>query len=235
MVRELRTTTDLTASAERLFLDEMHRSVRERGRFAVALSGGSTPLALFHALARQPHLPWDRTLFFWGDERFVAHDSPESNYHNARQAFLDALPVPAANIFPWPEPAEAGAAEGALQDAAASYAATLREVLGEPVIFDLQLLGLGTDCHTASLFPDRPTLQASGLTTSDLIPGVPQPRLSLTPSALSSSRTVAFLLSGAEKRRAMTETLSGEGADSRYPARSVTALEQLIWLLADRS
>jgi 6-phosphogluconolactonase len=233
MVREFRDTTDLTASAERLFLDEMHRSIRERGRFTVALSGGSTPLALFHALARQPDLPWDKTLFFWGDDRFVAHDSPDSNYFNARQAFLDALPVPAANIFPWPEPGAAGTTDAALQDAAAAYAVTLREVLGEPVTFDLQLLGLGGDCHTASLFPDRPTLQAGGLTTSDKVPGVPQPRLSLTPSALSSSRTVAFLLAGADKREAVTQTLSGEGADSRYPARSVSALEQLIWLVAD--
>lgn len=231
MVREIRNTTDLTASATNLFIDEMFRSVRLRDRFAVALSGGSTPLALFQQLAQRPDLPWNKTLFFWGDERFVPHDSAASNYRNARDAFLAALPVPTENIFPWPEPDEADD-EAAAAEAAQAYAATLQAVLGESVIFDLQLLGLGDDCHTASLFPGRPTLQATGLTVADQIPGITQLRLSLTPAALSSSRTVAFL-AGTSKQDAVKATLGGAGADSQYPARSVTALERLLWLVED--
>lgn len=226
MTRELLGTDDLTASALRLFEDELRRSVSARGRFAVALAGGSTPRGLYRALAAHDDLPWQQVLVFWGDERFVPHDHPESNYRAAREAFLAALPIPPGNVHPWPEP---GAGMG-LEQAAASYAETLRAVLGTRPVFDLQLLGLGDDGHTASLFPGTGAVRSSGLTVASRPEGVRQPRLSLTARALSDSRTVVFLVSGETKRRALAQTLAGAGDEDRYPARAVSALERLVWL-----
>ena len=226
MVREITHTSDLTGSALRLFEAEMRRSVLERGRFVVALSGGSTPKSLYHALTERSELPWDKTLVFWGDERFVPHDDPDSNYLAAREVFLDALPIPAGNIHPWPAPDEGLG----LEEAAERYADTLRAVLGDPPTFDLQLLGLGDDGHTASLFPGTSALHAQGLTVACRPERVPQPRLSLTASALSNSRTVVFLVSGESKRAALVATLQSAGDEDRYPARAVRALERLVWL-----
>ena len=204
----------------------MLRSVRERGRFVLALSGGSTPLGLYRALASRLELPWDHTLVFWGDERFVPHDHEDSNYRAAKEAFLDALPLPEHNLYPWPEP-HSGLG---LEQAARKYAETLRATLGKTPTFDLQLLGLGEDGHTASLFPGTGATRAAGLTLAARPSGVAQPRLSLTAPALSRSRTVLFLVSGESKRAALRAALAGEGEFERYPARAVSALEQLMWL-----
>lgn len=231
MLTEITQTTDLTASALSLFESEMLRGVRARGRFAVALSGGSTPLGLYRALAGRTDLPWEQVLVFWGDERFVPHDHADSNYRAAREAFLDALPIPTGNIYPWPEPPAGEEARGeALERAAAAYAATLRSALGEEPVFDLQLLGLGDDAHTASLYPGDPAVRATGLTVAARPEAAPQARLSLTAPALSASRAVAFLVSGEGKRAAFEGTLSGAGEDELYPARAVTALERVVWL-----
>ncbi len=226
MTREITSTNDLTRSALRLFADEIERSVDARGRFVVALSGGSTPLGLYRALAERPELPWGQTLVFWGDERFVPHEHPDSTYRATREALLNALPIPAGNIHPWPAPDE----RVGLEQAAEHYAGTLQEVLGDPPIFDLQLLGLGDDGHTASLFPGTSAVHAQGLTVASRPKSVKQPRLSLTASALSHSRAVVFLVSGENKREALRATLQGSNDEDRYPARAVSALERLVWL-----
>src|SRR5260221_839954 len=132
------------------------------GAFAVSLSGGSTPQRLYQCLAEPPiaaRFPWNRVHWFWGDERFVPHDHPDSNYSMARDAFLSHLPVPENNIHSVPT-------EGlSPEHAAATYETTLKRVYGSDglspnrSLFDVTLLGIGEDGHTASLLPNHPALQ----------------------------------------------------------------------------
>ncbi len=218
-------TDDLPRSAAELFVEQAERSVRERGSFYALLSGGSTPLKMYHRLL-QTHADapfWAHTHLFWGDERFVPHDHPESNYGVAKGSFLDSLSVPPENIHPWPY------LEGDPERAASSYETALTEVLGPVPAFDLTLLGLGDDAHTASLFPGTGAVLAEGLTTV-VRPEGKGTRLSLTPRALSESRVVAFLVSGEGKREALAATLQGPNDPERYPAQAIGAQERLLWL-----
>ncbi len=211
---------DVPAAALELFEQAMVTSVTASGRFVVALSGGSTPLPLYRALAERAELPWRQTWVFWGDERFVPRDHPDSNAGTAIAAFLADVPVPTEQLFPWPH------LDGP-EASAAAYARDLERVLGEHGGFDLTLLGLGADGHTASLFPgtgaalrDEPTLVVR--------PPGERVRLSLGAGLLSRSRTVAFLVEGENKRAALEATLAGDGDLDRYPARAIQARDRLV-------
>lgn len=179
----------------------------ERGIAAVALSGGSTPRPLYETLAREHgRLPWPQIHVLWGDERYVPHDSPDSNYRMARGALLDGVPIPPGNVHPMPthlaDP----------EEAAARYAATLAELLpGDPPRIDVTLLGLGADGHTASLFPGSATLAVRDrLVATSEAPDEPRQRLTLTLPALNASRQVHFLAGGAGKREALRCALDGD-------------------------
>jgi len=178
------------------------KSTAKDGVFAVALSGGSTPQRLYKFLTGAHYLdafPWSRTHWFWGDERFVPHDDPRSNFRMVRETLLSRAPIPAANIHPIPT-------EGVTPEGAASeYERELKSFYGaarlDPArpIFDVSLLGLGADGHTASLFPDTAVLAecnrwAAAVYTKS------ETRITLTYPALESSRNVAFLVLGKEKR-----------------------------------
>jgi 6-phosphogluconolactonase len=191
---------------------------QKNGIFSVALSGGSTPRRLYQLLASAPRrdmFPWGRTCWFWGDERFVPHDDPASNYCMVHEAMLARAPVPAANIHPMPT-------EGLAPDAAASvYERTLKEFYGaneltaDRPLFDVVLLGLGTNGHTASLFPGTAVLQERLRwvgTMTDPEAGI---RLTLTYPALESSRETAFLVAGEDKRAVLRQVLDG---DTSLPA-----------------
>lgn len=225
-VTEVVRSNELAASAAELFRSELLAAVQSRGRFSVALSGGSTPLPLYARLSGLSELPWDKVHVFWGDERFVPHDHLDSNYRNAKSRFLDLLPLPAANIHPWPQPRPGLT----LDQAATEYASLLIRTLGEVPTFDLMLLGLGADAHTASLYPNDPAIFQAGLTATAHPPGIEHPRLTLTPEALSNSRTVAFLVSGERKREALTGTFTSAEPDPAFPARFVRALDRRLVL-----
>lgn len=171
---------------------------------SVALAGGSTPRALYRLLATPAYaakLPWARIHWFWGDERFVPWDHSESNFRMAREALLSHVPVPAANIHPIPT-------EGLTpRAAAADYEQTLRTARGP--FFHVTLLGLGTDGHTASLFPGSPALQERRRWVVAVEGEKPEPRISLTYPALQASRETAFLIAGAEKRDILRQILAG--------------------------
>ncbi len=200
------------------------------GRFAVALSGGSTPKRLYEVLASAPfrdRFPWGRTHLFWGDERFVPHDHPDSNYLMARQALIDHVPVPPGNVHPMPT-------HGSLNEAAVAYQATLRsyydrEALDmERPLFDAMLLGLGDNGHTASLFPGTAALDEALAWVVPVTDGVPQPRLTLTYPAIACSAQVAFMVAGKGKAAAVRRVLDG---DRSQPAARVASAGELTWFL----
>jgi 6-phosphogluconolactonase len=216
-------TSDVAQSASELFMDLMQAAIKERGQFVVVLSGGSTPLKMYERLLGHRDLPWDKVLFFFGDERFVPHDHPDSNYKAAKDKFLEPLGIPQQNIFPWPFGND-------VQAAAHQYADAITKTLGGSPLFDLTFLGLGDDAHTASLFPHTGVVFDEGLTTTCKPTTAKHERLTLTAEALSKSRTVVFLVSGEAKRKALSETRASKGEFDTYPARAIKAKENLYWL-----
>ncbi len=191
---------------------------KKTGTFSVALSGGSTPRWLYQLLASAPRrdrFPWGRAVWFWGDERFVPHDDPASNYRMVYEAMLARAPVPAANIYPMPT-------EGLAPDAAASvYERTLKVFYGadtlaaDKPLFDVVLLGLGTNGHTASLFPGTAVLQERHRWVGTMTDPEAGTRLTLTYPTFESCREAAFLVAGEDKRTVLRRVLEG---DTSQPA-----------------
>jgi 6-phosphogluconolactonase len=209
-------------------------SIAATGRFFVALSGGSTPRALYRSLAEPPSrdaIDWPRVHLFWGDERFVPADHPDSNYRLAREAFISRVPIPTGNVHPFP----ADAADP--QTAAAQYDETLRRFFASPEReaprFDLILLGLGADGHTASLFPGSPALDEDGrLAVAAYVPKLDAWRLTLTPSVLRAARHIIFLVAGLDKASALREVLQGPYDPHRLPAQLARPEDgDLTWLV----
>ena len=201
------------------------------GDFAVCLSGGSTPRRLYELLAAPEiasRFPWERVHWFWGDERFVPHDDPESNYRMAFDAFLSRVAVPQANIH-------AIQTEGVSpQQAAAAYEALLKRFYGaqnlaaERPLFDVTLLGIGADGHTASLFPGQPALEEDRRWVSAVAGAGSPPRITLTFPALDSSRDLAFLVAGAQKKEIVRRV---RAAERTLPAARIRPAGRLHWFV----
>lgn len=201
-----------------------------RGPFRVSLSGGSTPKALYGLLASgefKARFPWFRVLWYWGDERFVPYDHPDSNYRMTREAMLAKAPVPPENIFPIPT-------DGDPDDAARRYERTLQEAYGatsldpQRPLFDITLLGLGPDGHTASLLPGEPVLNERKRWVAAVSHGRPEVRITLTYPPIDSSRWVAFLVAGKEKAAIFSKIRAG---NSDLPAARVRPVGELIWFV----
>jgi 6-phosphogluconolactonase len=204
----------------------------KEGVFAVALSGGSTPQRLYERLGRPPYrdgFPWSRTHLFWGDERFVPHDDAQSNYRMVKEALLSRAPIPAGNIHPIPT-------EGVGPEAAASaYERELKSFYGAESLnparplFDVNLLGLGPDGHTASLFPGTAVLAERDRWVAAVVGAKAEARITLTYPALESSRHAAFLVVGKEKRAIFERFCRG---DDTLPAAHLHPIGKL-WIFAD--
>ena len=200
----------LAQSAAQLFVETAQKNITEQGRFTVALSGGSTPKAMFMLLAQRPYcdaVDWSQTFVFWGDERCVPPDHPDSNYRMTNEALLSHLPVPAQNIFRMEgekEPAQA----------AQAYADKLRQFFQTDSYpqFDLVFLGMGADGHTASLFPNTKALQAEDgeIVVANYVEKLQAHRLTLTAATINRAHTIVFLISGADKAAPLKAVLQGE-------------------------
>ena len=197
-------------------------AIAGRGRFRIALAGGSTPRAVY------PHLvsgvDWTRTDVFFGDERAVPPDDPQSNYRMARETLIDPAQIPADNVHRW-------RAESADLDAAArDYEDALRARSAPPWL-DLALLGLGPDGHTASLFPGTSALAVDDrLAVANDVPALKARRLTLTYPALLPAGAVTFLVTGREKRAALADALRPE---SKLPAARIIHGPAPVWIFCD--
>ncbi len=221
---QLHTVPDVASAVANDLAAAIVDAVRERGRAVLCLAGGSTPLPAYRALARRNELPWRQVWIAWGDERDVPPEHDDRNERATREALLDHVPVPEDQILAWPWVQDADP-----HDEAQAYERSLRRTLGDPRSapwFDVTLLGLGADAHTASLFPGSGATRAAGAATALRVESQPTARVTLTPMALSSSRQVWFLVSGEAKRDALVATLNG-GDPERVPAASITALGEL--------
>jgi 6-phosphogluconolactonase len=200
------------------------------GAFRVSLSGGSTPKTLYELLASDEfshRFPWQQVSWYWGDERFVPHDHPESNYRMVREAMLAKAPVPPDNIHPIPT-------DGTPEDAARRYEGTLLEAYGAATLdparplFDITLLGLGADGHTASLLPGEPVLEERKRWVAAVAYGRPEVRITMTYPAIESSRYVGFLVAGPEKAAILRAIRAGS---SNAPAARVRPVGELLWFV----
>jgi 6-phosphogluconolactonase len=232
-VRRLATPQELFEAAAEEVVRVANQSVAGRGRFTFALAGGSTPKNLYTLLATNARtsFPWDRTFFFWSDERHVLPTHADSNYRMAQEAMLSKIPVPAGNVLRVPaEMQDAGAA-------AEAYEQTIQKFFalepGRFPCFDLILLGMGPDGHTASLFPETAGLREKArLVVANWVEKLKTSRISFTLPVLNSGREVVFLVSGTDKAPALKAVLESESPGEQYPARLVRPTDgKLIWFV----
>jgi 6-phosphogluconolactonase len=216
----------LSLAAAEQFIQISEAAIQTRGLCSVALAGGGTPQSLYRLLASEPFsekVHWERIHFFWGDERCVPPDHPESNYRKACQALLDHVPVPVENIHRIP-------AERSPEQAAAEYEEDLLRFFsslpGEEersrASFDLALLGMGDDGHTASLFPGTAAVhEQQRWVAAQYVDKLAAWRITLTPALLNRSNGVIFLVSGGGKSWVLQKVLYGSYQPDRYPAQVI--------------
>ncbi|MGB8700739.1 MAG: 6-phosphogluconolactonase [Thermosynechococcaceae cyanobacterium] len=220
--------SDASALADRaltIVRSMLETAIAQQGVATIALAGGSTPKLLYERLATQS-LPWDKLHIFWGDERYVPPSHPDSNEGMARRAWLDRVPIPADCLHPMPthptEPIQA----------AHLYEQELQNFFGTEVIpaFDIILLGLGDDGHTASLFPRTEVLNVCDRWIGVGSRGT-DPRLTFTIPLINRARCVLFLVTGVGKHQALRAIFDDTANPLDYPARFIQPEGQLIWLL----
>ena len=220
----------LTNRAAELFVETARQSAAARDRFTVALAGGSTPRALYELLAGEvyaPRVPWEATHVFWSDERCVPPESDESNYRMAHEAMLARVPVPIEQIYRMH-------GEDEPERAASDYEKILRENFDEnPPRFDLILLGMGDDGHTASLFPgSNALLDADHLVSAPFIEKLKANRLTMTAPVINAARSVTFLVTGEGKAATLRAVREGARDTRPFPSQLVDPVNgELIWLV----
>lgn len=228
----------IVADAEVLALEAAERiisaareAVAARGRFSLVLSGGSTPQGLYQRLAAKPfaqQIDWPKAHVFWGDERCVMPDHPDSNYRAAQEVLLRHVPIP-------PEQVHRMAGEDDPAQAALDYEETLRAYFGsEPPYFDLILMGMGSDGHTLSLFPHSAALDArpDRWVVENLIPSKRTWRITMTADLVNAGRSVIFLVSGMDKAERLQQVVHGSFRPAELPAQLIRPTNgNLTWLV----
>jgi 6-phosphogluconolactonase len=224
----LRVYEDKREIAEAATLDFVERAqaaIRASGRFAVALAGGSTPRTAYETVARDHagSLDWSRVHVFFGDERAVPPDHEDSNYKMAKETMLDHLPIGSVHRMRGELPPE---------EAATEYEQDLRVFFGEPPRFDLVMLGIGGDGHTASLFPETPALEVTDrLAVANPVPRLDTTRITLTAPVINAAGAVVFLVAGEDKAEALREILEGDADPHAYPAKLIQPNGDLVWMV----
>jgi 6-phosphogluconolactonase len=227
---------DVNLAAAEAFFHLATEAVVRKGFFTVALSGGSTPKGLYSLLASESHsfrgsVPWQKIHFFWGDERYVPQDHPDSNFRMAQEILLSKVPVNRDNVHP----VDTRVADA--ERAARAYEEVVRHFFGlkqgEVPQFDLLLLGLGTDGHTASIFPGSDIINESELLVAAYTGGaVPTPRITVTPPIINNALNTIFLVTGREKSGVLQKVLNGDYRPETCPAQLTRQCNgNVIWLV----
>jgi 6-phosphogluconolactonase len=205
-------------------------AVAQHGRFSLALCGGGTPTGVYKLLAERPfcnEMPWPQTHLFWGDERLVPPDDPGSNYGQVAELLLSKVPVPPENVH-------RACGELDMETAVADYITQLRTFANgqEPPVLDVVLLGMGSDGHTASLFPGSPVQQPEWVIGVEAdYDGRPVQRLTLTPKVINCARHVIFLVTGGSKAETLQKVLYGTHQPVKLPAQRIQPSDgTLTWL-----
>jgi len=223
------TPEQVALAARNWFVSIAIMSILQRDRCIVALSGGSTPKRLYQLLAELPEglIDWSKVHLFWGDERNVPSDHVDSNFRMVREALIDRIIGPKPVVHAVPTDGRTPA------EAAINYERTMRQLAGSsPFIFDIVLLGLGDDAHTASLFPETTALKVlNRWVVENEVPKLSTHRITLTAPILNASRNTAFLICGASKQWALGKIHSAERNSNLYPAQLVRPLGDLWWFM----
>ena len=228
-LRVFDTPADVAKALADVFVECGKDAIGTRGRFAVALSGGTTPKSAYQLLASPPYrsaLDWSNVEVFFGDERCVPPDDSQSNYKMAHEAFLETVGVPEANVHRI-------LGENDPVDAAIAYRTELVNVLGQNPAFDLVMLGMGPDGHTCSLFPGSDPLEDdASLARAVYAPSQKQWRVTLTPRAINNARSDVFAVEGEAKARTLKQVREGPYDPSKLPSQIVAPNDgRLIWLV----
>jgi 6-phosphogluconolactonase len=225
---------DLARAAAEEITKSAEEAVASRGRFTVALSGGSTPKPVYRLLAEEPYrgrIDWNRVRVFWGDDRHVPPAHPESNFGMAHEALLSKVPIPPDNIH------RMRAEKPDAERAASDYEWTLRSAFdldeGQWPRFDLVLMGIGADGHTASLFPGSDAVrERSRLVIAPWVSSLGTFRITLTVPVFNRAALALFLVSGEEKAEALRAVLEGDFQPDRFPAQAIRPEDgRLLWLV----
>lgn len=221
----------LAEAAAHLFVRVSRSSAQKFGKFLVALAGGSTPMLTYQLLAENPirdQVDWSKTHLFWGDERCVPPEHPDSNYKMVFETLIRAIPIAPSNI---------SRMQGELNPsiAARQYEQVLRTSLGTDRRLDLLILGMGTDGHTASLFPETSAINVSERwVTENYVPKLSSWRLTLTASFINKAHNILFLISGSNKAEALYKVLKGDPKPEQYPSQLIKPIDGSVYFYIDQ-
>ena len=235
MIKKFKDISELSQYAARSFIEIAKRSIEERGRFFASLSGGSTPMRLYELLGNQfqNEVDWSLVHFFWGDERCVPVDDAGNSYGQTKKVFFDKIQIPNENIHRVLSELEP-------DSAAKDYANTLK-AFSEPPLdwprFDLALLGMGDDGHTASLFPGSPVdVDSATLAVTANYQNDPSMRVTMTQLVFNDAREVWFLVTGKDKAETLLNVLDGVYKPKLYPAQRIKPTdENLVWMIDEEA
>lgn len=220
----------LCVAVAEFFIELVQSTVKDQDYFAVSISGGSSPKPLYELLttpAYKKRIPWEKLYIFWGDERYISVDSEENNAHVAYQIWLQHVPIPKNQIFPIP-------ILESPEKSALAYEKTLQDFFhNRKPQFDLILLGLGANAHTASLFPHTEVLnETKHWVKSVFVPELNMNRITMTPVIINQASQIAFLVEGSSKAKAVHEILYGTKNPEEFPAQLIQPLNgKLTWFL----
>lgn len=233
MVTIFNNKEEITPYAADIFVAAAQKAIEERGLFVVALTGGSSPVAMYKLLAT-PHyrtkIDWNNVFVFWGDERWVPLDDDRSNAKMSCHHLLNHVAIPKANIFPMYKTGITS------QDYALEYEQSIKSIVKEDGKFDLILLGMGDDGHTASLFPAQVVLQENSKWVSAYyLESQNMDRITLTASTINKAREIVVITYGENKSNALNEVLYGDYNPQKYPMQLIKPLDGKLLFLTDQA
>jgi 6-phosphogluconolactonase len=233
MVRIFNTKEEITSQAANIFIAAAQNAIEKQGRFVVALTGGSSPVALYTLLATAPYknkIDWEKVFVFWGDERWVPLDDALSNAKMADDTLLSHVSISKNNIFPMYK-------EGVSAEAyALEYEESIKSITGEDGQFDLILLGMGDDGHTASLFPGQAVLQEQDKwVAAYYLESQTMFRITLTAALINRAKQIVVLTFGENKAQALNEVLYGAYNPEKYPTQLIKPLDGELLFLTDKA